>query len=76
FDEWLREVMQRAPADRARGLTEWSTAPAARNAHPREEHLIPLLVATGAAGDDRALLAFSGTFAGTKLSAFHFVSAS
>jgi len=76
FDEWLREVMQRAPADRARGLTEWSTAPAARNAHPREEHLIPLLVATGAAGDDRALLAFSGTFAGTTLSAFHFVSAS
>ena len=76
FDEWLRAVMQRAPADRARGLTEWSTAPAARIAHPREEHLIPLLVATGAAGDDRAWLAFSGTFAGTKLSAFHFVSAS
>jgi aromatic ring-opening dioxygenase catalytic subunit (LigB family) len=74
FDEWLRGVMQRAPDDRARGLTEWSTAPAARIAHPREEHLIPLLVATGAAGDDPATLAYNGTFGGTRLSAYHFVS--
>ena len=72
FDEWLREVMQREPADRARGLTEWSNAPAARFAHPREEHLIPLMVATGAAGDDAATLAYNGTFGGTRLSAYHF----
>lgn len=76
FDEWLRDVMQRAPNDRAQGLSEWSNAPAARIAHPREEHLIPLMVVTGAAGDDRALLAYDGTFGGAKLSAFHFVSAS
>jgi aromatic ring-opening dioxygenase catalytic subunit (LigB family) len=72
FDEWLREVMQRAPADRDRGLTEWTNAPAARIAHPREEHLMPLMVATGAAGDDPARLAFNGTFGGTRLSAYHF----
>jgi aromatic ring-opening dioxygenase catalytic subunit (LigB family) len=72
FDEWLREVMQRAPGDRERGLTEWTNAPAARIAHPREEHLIPLMVATGAAGDDPARLAFNGTFGGTRLSAYHF----
>lgn len=72
FDEWLRGVMQKAPADRARALTEWAQAPAARIAHPREEHLIPLMVATGAAGDDPARLAFNGTFGGTRLSAFHF----
>lgn len=72
FDEWLRGVMQRDPADRARGLTEWSSAPAARIAHPREEHLIPLLVATGAAGEDSATLAFNGTFGGSRLSAYHF----
>ena len=41
-------------------------------AHPREEHLIPLMVAAGAAGSDRATLAFNGTFGGTRLSAFHF----
>jgi len=72
FDQWLRDVMQRAPADRARGLSEWSTAPAARIAHPREEHLIPLMVATGAAGDDPARLAYNGTFGGTRLSAYEF----
>ena len=72
FDEWLRAVMQRAPAERERGLTEWLSAPAARIAHPREEHLIPLLVATGAAGDDPARLAYNGTFGGARLSAYHF----
>ena len=72
FDEWLREVMQRPPGERARGLTEWIDAPAARIAHPREEHLIPLMVATGAAGDDAARLAYNGTFGGTRLSAYHF----
>ena len=72
FDEWLREVMRRPPGERARGLTEWIDAPAARIAHPREEHLIPLMVATGAAGDDAARLAYNGTFGGTRLSAYHF----
>lgn len=72
FDEWLRGVMDGAPEDRARGLTEWAAAPSARYAHPREEHLIPLMVATGAAGDDPARLAFNGTFGGTRLSAYHF----
>ena len=72
FDEWLREVMRRHPGARAHGLTAWSRAPAARFAHPREEHLIPLMVATGAAGDDSATLAYNGTFGGTRLSAYHF----
>jgi aromatic ring-opening dioxygenase catalytic subunit (LigB family) len=72
FDEWLRAVMQRAPAARERGLTEWLSAPGARIAHPREEHLIPLMVATGAAGDDPAKLAYNGTFGGARLSAFEF----
>jgi aromatic ring-opening dioxygenase catalytic subunit (LigB family) len=73
FDEWLQGVMAREHGGRARGLTEWAHAPAARIAHPREEHLIPLMVATGAAGDDRAALAYNGTFGGTRLSAYHFI---
>ena len=72
FDQWLRDTMALEPAERARGLTEWSKAPAARIAHPREEHLIPLMVATGAAGEDAAALAYNGTFGGTRLAAFHF----
>ncbi len=33
-------------------IRHWERAPAARLAHPREDHLIPLMVAVGAAGDD------------------------
>jgi aromatic ring-opening dioxygenase catalytic subunit (LigB family) len=72
FDAWLRDVVGSEPAQRDRRLTQWADAPAARFAHPREEHLIPLMVVAGAAGDDRATLAFSGTFGGTRLSAYHF----
>jgi aromatic ring-opening dioxygenase catalytic subunit (LigB family) len=72
FDVWLRETMALDPARRAEELTRWAAAPAARLAHPREEHLIPLMVATGAAGDDAARLAHNNTFAGLRLSAFHF----
>ena len=44
-----------APApERTRALANWETAPAARVAHPREEHLLPLMVALGAAEGDAA----------------------
>jgi aromatic ring-opening dioxygenase catalytic subunit (LigB family) len=72
FDEWLRDTMQLAPAARNERLVTWAEAPAARIAHPREEHLIPLMVAAGAAGSDGARLAYHGTFANIRLSAYHF----
>jgi len=49
FDEWLNRAMAAPPAERTRLLTAWVTAPSARVAHPREDHLIPLMVAVGAA---------------------------
>ena len=50
FDDWLDEsVVQAAPGERIERLIDWAAAPAARIAHPREEHLIPLMVAVGAA---------------------------
>jgi len=50
FDAWLRETLvESAPARRAGRLLEWERAPAAREAHPREDHLMPLHVAVGAA---------------------------
>lgn len=50
FDQWLTEtVVEHTGEARSRRLTAWGDAPAARDAHPREEHLIPLLVAVGAA---------------------------
>ena len=72
FDGWLRGVMASEPRERDAGLAEWAAAPAARLAHPREEHLLPLMVAAGAAGDDPATLAFNGTMVGHRLSAYHF----
>jgi aromatic ring-opening dioxygenase catalytic subunit (LigB family) len=58
--------------ERNQRLEQWTTAPAARTAHPREEHLLPLMVAAGAAGEDRAAVAFNDTFTGLRLSAYHF----
>jgi aromatic ring-opening dioxygenase catalytic subunit (LigB family) len=72
FDEWLRRTMTLDAESRNRGLEQWIGAPAARAAHPREEHLLPLMVASGAAGDDRAVIGFNDTFTGIRLSAYHF----
>jgi aromatic ring-opening dioxygenase catalytic subunit (LigB family) len=72
FDGWLRESLVLDAETRNQRLAGWASAPAARAAHPREEHLIPLMVAAGAAGQDRAVVAFNGTFAGIRLSAYHF----
>ena len=75
FDGWLRDTMSLEADERCRRLADWERAPGARAAHPREEHLIPLMVATGAAGSDRSQVAYNGTFAGLRLSAFHFIAA-
>ena len=32
-------------------LVAWTSLPQARSCHPREEHLLPLMVAAGAAGE-------------------------
>ena len=72
FDTWLKEsTLLDADARNAR-LSSWETAPAARLAHPREEHLLPLMVVAGAAGADRAAVAYNGDVFGKRLSAFHF----
>jgi aromatic ring-opening dioxygenase catalytic subunit (LigB family) len=73
FDAWLREtVMHPDPAERARRLERWSEAPAARHVHPREEHLLPLMVIAGAAGEDRGEVPYSGTFMSLRHSAAQF----
>ena len=53
FDEWLNKiVMLKDLKARHQELLDWSKAPGAKNSHPREEHLIPLMVALGAAEDE------------------------
>lgn len=73
FDAWLEQaVVEAEPAERERRLIAWETAPAARQCHPQEEHLLPLMVAAGAAGSDRAIHAYSDKVLGKALSGFRF----
>ncbi len=59
FDAWLSGVLLGGgPEARSKLLAGWEAAPSARAAHPREEHLLPLMVAVGAAGDDPAELSY------------------
>ena len=48
FDRWLTDAVAKPAALRSALLSDWESAPAARMSHPREEHLIPLMVASGA----------------------------
>lgn len=52
FDAWLQETMNAEPVERTRRLLYWEAAPMARVAHPREDHLIPLMSVVGAAEDE------------------------
>jgi aromatic ring-opening dioxygenase catalytic subunit (LigB family) len=72
FDAWLKEAATLPAAARDERLAAWAAAPSARQAHPREEHLVPLMVVAGAAGEDRGVTAWEGTILGLPLSAFHF----
>lgn len=52
FDSWLNQTLTAAelsPAQREVQLANWLQAPEARFCHPREEHLLPLMVCAGAA---------------------------
>jgi len=75
FDDWLQRALAPASfAERARALASWESAPAARQAHPREEHLLPLMVAVGAAENDVATLVYheDNFFGGISVSNFQF----
>jgi aromatic ring-opening dioxygenase catalytic subunit (LigB family) len=54
FENYLNvAVTQPNAAVRDQMLVDWERAPSARQAHPREDHLIPLMVVAGAAEADR-----------------------
>jgi aromatic ring-opening dioxygenase catalytic subunit (LigB family) len=75
FDAWLQETLAGvAASERLQRLAQWSRAPAAEIAHPREEHLLPLMAVVGAAENEPGACiyhedAFRGTIA---LSSFRF----
>jgi aromatic ring-opening dioxygenase catalytic subunit (LigB family) len=75
FDGWLQHVLLAlTPAERRVALLHWGAAPYARMAHPREEHLLPLMVAFGAAEREPASCVYheDGFFGSLAVSSFRF----
>jgi 4,5-DOPA dioxygenase extradiol len=73
FDAWLTQVLCEAPvAERENHLAQWAQAPGARACHPREEHLLPLMVAAGAGSGEVGRHGFSGRIWDKAVSAYHF----
>jgi aromatic ring-opening dioxygenase catalytic subunit (LigB family) len=72
FDAWLAETVGLPPDIRGQRLTAWVAAPGGRTSHPREEHLLPLHVVAGAAGDDAGQRVFQDRVIGSRQSAFLF----
>lgn len=60
------------PKRRAERVADWATLPHAKFAHPREEHLLPLMVALGAGGDGPAVHDHASEVLGWAVSGYRF----
>lgn len=70
FDAWLVQTVELPDAaERTARLQAWERAPSVCQAHPREEHLLPLMVA---AGGDAGRRVFAGHVWGIPTSGFRF----
>ena len=72
FDDWLNATLTAAPPEREQALADWTAAPNARSAHPREEHLLPLMVAAGAASGEAGTRVYAERVMDVPISAFRF----
>jgi aromatic ring-opening dioxygenase catalytic subunit (LigB family) len=74
FDRWLQQsLVDLSGEERAARLLQWEAAPSARIAQPREDHLLPLHVAAGAAGSDPGEMIYhEDHFMGIAASSFRF----
>ena len=52
FDEALKDAVTVLPAEREQKMAELLKRPDAKQAHPTFEHLLPIFVGAGAAGED------------------------
>jgi 4,5-DOPA dioxygenase extradiol len=53
FNTWLKEtIVGNSSVDRLLKLQNWDKAPSARECHPREEHLLPLLIVAATASPE------------------------
>jgi aromatic ring-opening dioxygenase catalytic subunit (LigB family) len=73
FEAYLNEAIGNPDAARRNAmLADWESAPGARLAHPREDHLLPLMVAAGAAGNDAGRRVFVDEVAHVAMASYVF----
>ncbi len=73
FDAWLNAAVAGTDAERRNAtLEQWAKAPHARDCHPREEHLLPLMVVAGAALTDVGRRVYHDSIGGKLASGFAF----
>lgn len=72
FDGWLEQALVGNASQRAAQLARWSQAPGGQVSHPREEHLMPLMLASGAGSDRPGRRLWQGLVGPTCASAWAF----
>lgn len=73
FDQWLNKSLtnpELSAEQRFARLSEWQHAPFGRYSHPREEHLLPLMVCLGAAQGRQATNNFQAELLNSRISGF------
>jgi len=71
FDQWLTETCLLPAEQRNQRLYQWKQAPSGLQSHPREEHLLPLMVVAGAASEPGKRV-FNGRVLNSLVSGFRF----
>lgn len=73
FELYLNDAITNSdPQQRNLALIHWEQAPFARLVHPREDHLIPLMVVAGAAGKDIGQRVFADTVSEVVMASYRF----
>jgi aromatic ring-opening dioxygenase catalytic subunit (LigB family) len=72
FHDWLDQALAGTHDERTQRLARWDAAPGGRISHPREEHLLPLMIASGAGSDAPARRLWRGAVGPTALGAWAF----
>ena len=72
FDDWLAEMADAGETERNALLQNWQQAPHAHDVQPHPDHLLPLMVAAGAAGADPGRRIYRDTVMNVVVSALAF----
>jgi aromatic ring-opening dioxygenase catalytic subunit (LigB family) len=73
FEAYLNDAVSQRDSERRNAmLIDWQNAPSARLAHPREDHLMPLMVAAGAGSEDVGHRLFVDEVASVAMASYEF----